>query len=54
VSFDGREVGFEINPEIRERFLKGLDDIALTLQHADDIERFERDREPAGSLTTAI
>jgi 3-isopropylmalate/(R)-2-methylmalate dehydratase small subunit len=54
VAFDGREVGFEINPEIRERFLKGLDDIALTLQHAGDIDRFERDREPAGSLTTAI
>ncbi len=54
VSFDGREVGFEINPEIRERFLKGLDDIAMTLQHADDIDRFERDRAPAGSLTTAI
>jgi 3-isopropylmalate/(R)-2-methylmalate dehydratase small subunit len=54
VSFDGREVGFEINAEIRERFLKGLDDIALTLQHADDIDRFERDRVPAGSLTTSI
>src|SRR5919197_57761 len=44
VSFDGREVPFEMNTEIRERLLKGLDDVALTLQHADDIERFERER----------
>ena len=42
VAFDGREVPFEINPEIRERLLKGLDDIALTLEHVGEIERFER------------
>jgi 3-isopropylmalate/(R)-2-methylmalate dehydratase small subunit len=54
VSFDGREERFEINAEIRERLLKGLDDIALTLQHADDITRFERGRPETGSLTTAI
>jgi 3-isopropylmalate/(R)-2-methylmalate dehydratase small subunit len=54
VSFDGREVSFEINAEIRERLLNGLDDIALTLEHADDIERFERERPETGSLTTAI
>jgi len=54
VSFDRREVEFDINPETRERLLNGLDDIALTLQHAGDIDRFEHDREPAGSLTTSI
>jgi 3-isopropylmalate/(R)-2-methylmalate dehydratase small subunit len=54
VSFDGRNVRFEINPEIRERLLSGLDDIALTLEHTDDIERFEHERPETGSLTTAI
>jgi 3-isopropylmalate/(R)-2-methylmalate dehydratase small subunit len=54
VSFSGRDVPFEISPEIRERFLQGLDDIALTLEHAADIERFERERPETGSLTTAI
>jgi 3-isopropylmalate/(R)-2-methylmalate dehydratase small subunit len=54
VAFDGREVRFDISAEIRERLLNGLDDIALTLQHETDIDRFERERTPAGSLTTAI
>jgi 3-isopropylmalate/(R)-2-methylmalate dehydratase small subunit len=54
VAFDGREVPFEINPETRERLLNGLDDIALTLQHEGDIDRFERERVPAGSSTTAL
>jgi 3-isopropylmalate/(R)-2-methylmalate dehydratase small subunit len=54
VSFDGRELSFEISAEIRERLLSGLDDIALTLQHADEIERFEHERPETGSLTTAI
>jgi 3-isopropylmalate/(R)-2-methylmalate dehydratase small subunit len=54
VSFDGCEAPFEINADTRERLLKGLDDIALTLQHADEIERFERERPETGSLTTAI
>jgi 3-isopropylmalate/(R)-2-methylmalate dehydratase small subunit len=54
VSFDDREVPFEINPEIRERLLAGLDDIALTLDQVDEIERFERERPETGSLTTAV
>jgi 3-isopropylmalate/(R)-2-methylmalate dehydratase small subunit len=54
VFFDGREIPFEINPEIRERLLAGLDDIALTLDHVGEIERFERERPETGSLTTAI
>jgi 3-isopropylmalate/(R)-2-methylmalate dehydratase small subunit len=54
VAFDGREVPFEINPETKERLLKGLDDISLTLGHEADIERFEQERRPAGSLTTSI
>jgi 3-isopropylmalate/(R)-2-methylmalate dehydratase small subunit len=54
VAFDGREIPFEISAETRERLLNGLDDIALTLQHADDIGRFEKDRIPAGSATTSL
>jgi len=53
VSFDGREVAFEINPEIRERLLKGQDEIALTLGHVDEIERFESGHR-VGALTTAV
>jgi 3-isopropylmalate/(R)-2-methylmalate dehydratase small subunit len=54
VSFDGRDVRFEINPEIRDRLLAGLDDVALTLEKVDEIERFERERPETGSLTTTI
>lgn len=32
---------FEIHPAVKERLLKGLDDITLTLTHADDIQAFE-------------
>ncbi len=54
VSFGGRDVPFEINAETRERLLAGLDDIALTLEEVDEIERFERERPQSGSITTAI
>ena len=54
VAFDGREVPFEISAETRERLLEGLDDIALSLQHAADIDRFEQEREPAGATTTSL
>ena len=35
---------FEIDPYTRRRLLEGLDDIALTLAHAQAIEAFERGR----------
>jgi 3-isopropylmalate/(R)-2-methylmalate dehydratase small subunit len=54
VFFGGRDVPFEINPEIRERLLGGFDDIALTLDQVDQIERFERERPETGSLTTTV
>ena len=38
------DVGFEIDPHTRHCLLNGLDDIALTLQHGDDIGRFEASR----------
>ena len=54
VQFSGREVGFEINAEIRERLLEGQDEIALSLRHEADIERFERDHGSVGTLTTSL
>ena len=41
VSPDGREVRFEFDEATRFRLLNGLDDIGLTLQHEDDITRYE-------------
>ncbi|MBV9279745.1 MAG: 3-isopropylmalate dehydratase small subunit [Chloroflexi bacterium] len=38
----GFQTGFEIDPFIRFRLLNGLDDIGLTLQHADAILAYER------------
>ena len=35
---------FDIDPAVKHRLLNGLDDIGLTLQHADAIESFERRR----------
>ena len=54
VEWEGRSAPFEINPDVRARLLEGLDEIALTLQHTDDIDRFEARGGPAGSPTTAV
>jgi 3-isopropylmalate/(R)-2-methylmalate dehydratase small subunit len=35
---------FDIDPAVKHRLLNGLDDIGLTLQHADDIAAFEQRR----------
>ena len=39
---DGLELAFEVDPARHERLLKGLDDIAITLSHADKIDAYER------------
>lgn len=44
--------GFEIDGYTRWRLMEGLDDISLTLQHADEITSFERGR--AQWLPTAV
>jgi 3-isopropylmalate/(R)-2-methylmalate dehydratase small subunit len=54
VRFDGCEARFEIDPETKRRLLEGLDDIGVTLQQADAIERYERGRERAGPVTTSL
>jgi 3-isopropylmalate/(R)-2-methylmalate dehydratase small subunit len=53
VAFDGREIPFEIDAETKRRLLGGLDDIGVTLQQADAIERYEADREREGPVTTS-
>ena len=35
---------FEMNPDTQNRFLNGLDDISISLQHSDEISRFETSR----------
>src|SRR5437763_15346882 len=54
VRFDGRSARVEIDAEIKHRLLGGLDDIALTLQRGAAIDAFERERERAGPVTTAL
>ena len=47
VSPSGKRFTFEIDPGRKEKLLKGLDAVGETLQHADDISRFE-DRRKLG------
>ena len=54
VTFAGRSVPFDVDPEIKRRLLEGLDDIALTLQLTDEIAAFEQKRMPPGPDTTAL
>ena len=42
---DGAVHRFDIDPTRRERLLKGLDDVGVTLEHLAAIEAFERDNE---------
>ena len=44
---DFRELyDFALDDYARHRLLEGLDDIAMTLQHTDDVEAYERSRKP--------
>ena len=45
VRFEGREVAFEIDHEIRRRLLEGLDDIGVTLGSESEIAAYEGARE---------
>lgn len=38
------EAEFDVDPAVKWRLLNGLDDIAITLEHASDIDEFERHR----------
>src|ERR1700710_1347638 len=54
VRFSGRAVPFELNAETRRRLLAGLDDIAIALEHDDEISAYEGERERSGPVTTAL
>ena len=49
-----QSASFDIDGEIKNRLLNGLDDIALSLERAEDIDRYERERERSGPVTTAL
>ncbi|MEJ7716891.1 MAG: 3-isopropylmalate dehydratase small subunit [Thermoleophilaceae bacterium] len=49
VAASGLEFAFDIHPETRRRLLGGLDDIAVTLQQGEALERYERERGAAGT-----
>ena len=38
------EASFDIDPAVKHRLFNGLDHVALTLAHAEEIERFEQER----------
>ena len=42
----GFSTTFPMKPGVQERFLKGLDDIGITLQSEGDIDSYETDRKP--------
>jgi len=44
---EGFKTSFAIDPFRRDCLLEGLDDIGLTLRHADALDRFEQQHEPA-------
>jgi 3-isopropylmalate/(R)-2-methylmalate dehydratase small subunit len=54
VSWNGGDACFDIDPETRRRLLEGLDDIGVTLQQAEAIERYEAERQRSGPVTTAL
>ena len=54
VTAGDRQFTFEIHGETRHRLLNGLDDIGVTLQQADALAAYERDRERQGPVTTAL
>ena len=46
VPSDGLDEPFPMEPANQERYLNGLDDVGITLTHADDIDDYES-RRPA-------
>jgi 3-isopropylmalate/(R)-2-methylmalate dehydratase small subunit len=44
---DGRKCSFDISPLRKDRLVRGIDDIDVTFEHRDQIERFEAKRRAA-------
>jgi 3-isopropylmalate/(R)-2-methylmalate dehydratase small subunit len=49
----GIETSFPLDDATRDRFLRGLDDIGITLQHSDEIDAYEARRPSWRPSTTA-
>jgi 3-isopropylmalate/(R)-2-methylmalate dehydratase small subunit len=54
VTWTGGAASFDIDRETKRRLLDGLDDIGVTLQQQDAIDRFEAERERHGPVTTNL
>jgi len=54
ISFAGRQLSFDIDPETARRLLEGLDDIGVTLRQTDAIDRYERERQRSGPVTASL
>jgi len=54
VRWAGGSASFDVDPEVKHRLLRGLDDIALTLERKDAITAYERQRQRRGPVTTAL
>jgi len=54
VDAGGQSYPFEIDADVKHRLMHGLDEIGLTLQHADEIARYEAERAWPGPVTTAL
>jgi 3-isopropylmalate/(R)-2-methylmalate dehydratase small subunit len=54
VSWTGGNASFDIDPETKRRLLNGLDDIGVTFQQSEAIDRFEAERERSGPVTTSL
>ncbi len=54
VRWPGGSARFEIDPDTKHRLVGGLDEIALTLGHEQEIRAYERERERPGPVTTAL
>ena len=54
ITFNGREVPFEIDDDPHHRLLNGLDEIGITLQAEDEIAAYEAGRERNGPVTTSL
>lgn len=51
VAANGKTYPFEIDAEIRNRLINGLDDISITLANSSQIDRYESERERQGPDT---
>ncbi|MBO0767172.1 MAG: 3-isopropylmalate dehydratase small subunit [Solirubrobacterales bacterium] len=54
VRWPGGSAHFDVDPDIKDRLLKGLDDIGVTLTRGDAIAAYEAASERSGPVTTAL